>query len=315
MCELHAKALAQCDMALTNLGIIRLSADDSAGAARMVASSGKRDIGAIASARAAALYGLDTLADKIQDEDDNVTSIVFTLEEGPDMLFKALAVFSLRDTNLTKMERASSEVVNDSNSGTAMYFDYLFYIDFETSMAERRAQNALEHLQKHLESYTFFESACIVSLNIKISPVWDALLTSLISKALVCDALLTSLISIALFVSLNSRRVNLKMNCVPPGRNMPDFSESSVPIRWISPKLGRFYHRIPQFYFKPATMLTVRPTVGSHLALPWLARSKPRVGSWDLSENCGCRGSKSEGHCVRLVSQSSEDLPLLAVGG
>ncbi|KAE8669853.1 Arogenate dehydratase/prephenate dehydratase 1 [Hibiscus syriacus] len=148
MCKLPAKALAQCDMALTNLGIIRLSADDSAGAARMVASSGKRDIGAIASARAAALYGLDTLADKIQKK--NLQTRMITLP-GPDMLFKALAVFSLRDTNLTKMERASSEVVDDSNSGTAMYFDYLFYIDFETSMAERRAQNALEHLQSESE--------------------------------------------------------------------------------------------------------------------------------------------------------------------
>lgn len=27
------------------------------------------------------------------------------------------------------------------------YFDYLFYIDFEASMAEIRAQNALAHLQ------------------------------------------------------------------------------------------------------------------------------------------------------------------------
>ncbi|XP_039060269.1 arogenate dehydratase/prephenate dehydratase 1, chloroplastic-like [Hibiscus syriacus] len=82
------------------------------------------------------------------------TSIVFTLEEGPGMLFKALAVFSLRDTNLKKMESRQQKgrplrVVDDSNRGSVMYFDYLFYIDFEASMAEPRAQNALEHLQEY----------------------------------------------------------------------------------------------------------------------------------------------------------------------
>ncbi|KAL4368565.1 hypothetical protein GQ457_05G030620 [Hibiscus cannabinus] len=170
----HPQALAQCEMALTNLGINRVNADDSAGAALMVATRGKRDMGAIASARAAALYGLDILVEQIQDEDDNVTrylvlarepiipgtdrfyktSIVFTLEEGPGMLFKALAVFSLRGISLSKIESRPQKgrplrVVDGSNRGSAMYFDYLFFIDFDASMAEPRAQNALEHLQEY----------------------------------------------------------------------------------------------------------------------------------------------------------------------
>ncbi|EEF43858.1 arogenate dehydratase/prephenate dehydratase 1, chloroplastic [Ricinus communis] len=169
----HPQALSHCEMTLSELGVVRVSTDDTAGAAQMVATGGTRDTGAIASARAAEIYGLEILAEKFQDDDDNITrflilarepvipgtdrsyktSIVFTLEEGPGILFKALAVFALRGINLTKIESRPQKnrplrVVDDSNKGSARYFDYLFYIDFEASMAEPRAQSALGHLQE-----------------------------------------------------------------------------------------------------------------------------------------------------------------------
>ncbi|PIN22365.1 Prephenate dehydratase [Handroanthus impetiginosus] len=169
----HPQALDQCEMTLNELRVTRVNADDTAGAAQVVASEGVRETGAIASARAAEIYGLDVLAEGIQDDSDNITrflivarepiipgmdrpyktSIVFSLEEGPGVLFKALAVFALRDINLTKIEsrpqrRRPLRVVDDSNRGSATYFDYLFYIDFEASMAEPRAQLALGHLQE-----------------------------------------------------------------------------------------------------------------------------------------------------------------------
>ncbi|CAH2038215.1 unnamed protein product [Thlaspi arvense] len=169
----HPQALDQCMNSLNNLGIQRISAKDTATAAQSVSSSGKRDVGAIASVRAANIYGLDILAENIQDDANNVTrflilarepmipgtdrpyktSIVFSLEEGPGVLFKALAVFALRSINLSKIEsrpqrRRPLRVVDGSNNGSAKYFDYLFYIDFEASMAETRAQHALGHLQE-----------------------------------------------------------------------------------------------------------------------------------------------------------------------
>ncbi|KAI6704536.1 hypothetical protein NL676_007498 [Syzygium grande] len=155
----HPQALAQCEMTLMELGVIRVSTEDTAGAAQIVASDGLREVGAVASSRAAEIYGLDILAKKYREpiipgtDRPFKTSIVFTLEEGPGVLFKALAVFALRDINLTKIEsrpqrKRPLRIVDDSNKGDAKYFDYLFYIDFEASMADPRAQHALGHLQE-----------------------------------------------------------------------------------------------------------------------------------------------------------------------
>ncbi|KAF7805792.1 arogenate dehydratase/prephenate dehydratase 1, chloroplastic-like [Senna tora] len=168
----HPQALDLSDTFLTKLSLARVSVDDAAGAAQYVASNGLYNAGVIASPRAAEIYGLNVLAERIQDDSEIIsrylilardpiisradkpfkTSIVFTLDEGPGVLFKALAVFALRDINLTKIESRPQRnrplrVVDDSNTGTAKYFDYLFYIDFEASMAEPRAQTALQHLQ------------------------------------------------------------------------------------------------------------------------------------------------------------------------
>ncbi|TKY48735.1 Arogenate dehydratase/prephenate dehydratase 1 [Spatholobus suberectus] len=169
----HSQALELSDSFLTKLGVSRENVDDPAGAAQIIASNGLYDAGAIASIRAAEIYGLNVLAEQIQDDSEIIsrylvlardpiipktdklfkTSIVFTLDEGPGVLFKALAVFALRDINLTKIESRPQRnrplrVVDDSNTGTAKYFDYLFYIDFEASMTEPRAQTALGHLQE-----------------------------------------------------------------------------------------------------------------------------------------------------------------------
>ncbi|KAK9155684.1 hypothetical protein Sjap_003164 [Stephania japonica] len=169
----HPQAITQCEIELNKLGVVKESVEDTAAAAQFVASNDLRDTGAIASARAATLYGLNILAENVEDESDNITrflilarepvipgtarpfktSIVFTLEEGPGVLFKALAVFALRDISLTKIEsrpqrKQPLRFVGDPGNGSAKYFDYLFYIDFEASMAEERAQNALGHLQE-----------------------------------------------------------------------------------------------------------------------------------------------------------------------
>ncbi|XP_022875091.1 arogenate dehydratase/prephenate dehydratase 2, chloroplastic-like [Olea europaea var. sylvestris] len=167
------QALSQCESTLTGLGLVREAVDDTAGAAKHVAFHKLKDAGAVASKIAASIYGLNILAEDIQDDSDNVTrflmlarepiipgidkpfktSIVFSLEEGPGMLFKALAVFAMRNVNLTKIEsrplqKQTLPTLDDGTNGFPKYFPYLFYVDFEASMADQRAQNALGHLKE-----------------------------------------------------------------------------------------------------------------------------------------------------------------------
>ncbi len=95
---------------------------DTAGGAKMVADGSRADAAAIASRRAADLFGLEVLADGVQDyasnltrfvlisrstehaADANKTSLVFALKSTPGALFRALSCFALRDINLTKLE-------------------------------------------------------------------------------------------------------------------------------------------------------------------------------------------------------------------
>ncbi|XP_021732804.1 arogenate dehydratase/prephenate dehydratase 6, chloroplastic-like [Chenopodium quinoa] len=176
----HPQALAQCEHTLTKLGlnVTREAVDDTAGAAEYVATQSLRDTAAIASARAADLYGLQILADGIQDDSGNVTrfvmlarepiiprtdrpfktSIVFATHDngegkGTSSLFKVLSAFAFRNISLTKIESRPHRhrpirLVDDANVGTAKHFEYMFYVDFEASMAEPRAQNALAEVQE-----------------------------------------------------------------------------------------------------------------------------------------------------------------------
>ncbi|CAN6241878.1 unnamed protein product [Urochloa humidicola] len=173
----HPQALAQCEHTLTSMGlnVVREAFDDTAGAAEYVAANGLRDTAAIASSRAAELYGMEVLADGIQDDSGNVTrfvmlarepvvprtdrpfktSIVFAHDkEGTSVLFKVLSAFAFRDISLTKIESRPHRhqpirLVDDANVGTAKHFEYMFYVDFQASLAEPRAQNALAEVQEY----------------------------------------------------------------------------------------------------------------------------------------------------------------------
>jgi prephenate dehydratase len=156
----HPQALAQCERFLRSLtGVAIVASYDTAGSAKMIREQQMAGVGAIASERAGAVFGLETLKAGVQDQDDNTTrfvvvtrtadaaavignrpvnktTIVFSLPNTPGALFKALSVFALRDVDVTKIE----------SRPTGRPWEYLFYLDLAIGQHELRCARALSHL-------------------------------------------------------------------------------------------------------------------------------------------------------------------------
>src|SRR5262249_28784352 len=71
--ESHVHALGQCRKIIRKLGIKPVVAADTAGSAREIAERGDKSCAAIATKLAAEIYGLDILAENVEDEDHNTT--------------------------------------------------------------------------------------------------------------------------------------------------------------------------------------------------------------------------------------------------
>jgi prephenate dehydratase len=162
----HPQALAQCDRFLRSLtGVEIVASYDTAGSAKMIREQQMAGVGAIASERAAAVFGLETLRAGIQDHADNTTrflivtragdaagflgqhavnktTIVFTLPNTPGALFKALSVFALRDIDVTKIE----------SRPTGRPWEYLFHLDLAVGQHDLRCARALSHLAEFAPS-------------------------------------------------------------------------------------------------------------------------------------------------------------------
>jgi len=157
----HPQALAQCEHSLARLGLRRIAEKDTAGSARLVKEWGNQKIAAIASGRAAEVYGLQILVDSLEDNPHNYTrflalttepltvddpengdfktSVVFSLKNRPGVLFKALSVFALRDIDLSKIE---------SRPIPGQPWQYMFYIDFIGHQQAMNCIRALDHLDE-----------------------------------------------------------------------------------------------------------------------------------------------------------------------
>lgn len=155
----HPQALAQCSRTLSELlpEAERRAEPDTAGSARRVREEGMREAAAVASERAADVHGLRVLRRGIEDHPDNVTrflvlgtepseagpdaktTVVFSGENEPGLLYRCLGAFARRGIDLTKIESRPL-------AGSA--WEYVFYLDFRGRASDPETARALEEMEE-----------------------------------------------------------------------------------------------------------------------------------------------------------------------
>ncbi|WP_309086362.1 prephenate dehydratase [Chelativorans sp.] len=157
----HIHALGQCRKVIRRHRWEPMVAGDTAGAARIIAEQKIRSHAALAPRLAADLYGLDIVAENVEDADNNVTrfvvlskekswaerrspdqgmitTFIFRVRNVPAALYKAMGGFATNGVNMTKLE---------SYQLGGKFFSTLFYADVEGHPEDRNLALALEELR------------------------------------------------------------------------------------------------------------------------------------------------------------------------
>ncbi len=154
----HPQALAQCeDFLRKELDAEVVPTYNTAAAAKRIREEGLKGCAAIASRRAAQIYGLEVLAENIETSEDNYTrffvisrlkpapaaknktSLVFSTKNVPGALYACLGAFANRNINLTKLESRPSK---------KKPWEYVFYVDFEGHVEDEVCHQALVELKE-----------------------------------------------------------------------------------------------------------------------------------------------------------------------
>ncbi len=158
----HPQALGQTRRYLRERGIVPMAYADTAGAAAFVKEQGDPAACAIAPRIAAELYGLEIVAENVEDSADNttrfvmlakqpldpaaltgtptMTTFVFAVKNVPAALYKALGGFATNGVNMTKLE---------SYQAGASFAATEFYVDIVGAPGDPAVDRALSELEFH----------------------------------------------------------------------------------------------------------------------------------------------------------------------
>ena len=154
----HPQAIAQSEEFLSALDAKIRPEYDTAGAAKRIVDEKLEGVGAIASRRAAELYGLELLAERIQTYPDNYTrfgalsrgaqplgepdksSLVFGVGHVAGSLYRCLGAFAERHLSLSKLE---------SRPRGGRPWEYVFYVDVEAPASAPPMIEALAEVSEH----------------------------------------------------------------------------------------------------------------------------------------------------------------------
>ena len=160
----HEQAIAQCTGYLKSLGCKVTVCENTAAAAKMVSESSRDDIAALSSRNCAALYGLQCLAESVQDRGSNFTrficiskslaiypgadktSLMVTASHKPGALYQILSRLYIRGINLIKLE--SRPIANRD-------FEFMFYFDLEASAYSPALMQTLRELQDLCDDFYY----------------------------------------------------------------------------------------------------------------------------------------------------------------
>lgn len=154
----HPQAIDQCEEFLTSLSVRTRPDYDTAGVAKQIAGDKLEGVAAVASRRAADLYGLAILAERIQTYPDNYTrfgalsrdptpvgdpdktSLVFGVGHVAGSLYRCLGAFAGRHLNLSKLE---------SRPRAGRPWEYVLYVDVEAPADAAPMREALAEVSGH----------------------------------------------------------------------------------------------------------------------------------------------------------------------